>query len=130
MSRGVLVAFDFGPEYITAQSRIGALAGPELCWEAPAALDRGLSFCATEEGQALVLEGLALMHYPRVETLVLALPAGEVEAHRAALEKTYTGSHDVRNTECRSQRLAVHVQRVAVLPRPVEAFLADAPSSP
>ena len=116
MSREVVVTLEFGRDSIAAHSRIGPQAGPEFAWEAPAAAADGTSFCATPEGHALVLEVLALMHFPNVATLRLALPAGEAEAHRARLEQAYTGSHDLRNTECRSQRLAVTVRRVAVVP--------------
>ena len=119
MSREVLIAIDFGREYINAQSRIGSNLGEELCWEAPAPVPGGPSFCATDECRALILEVLALMHFPNVDTLVLVLPASEVDAHRARLEQTYTAIHDVRNTECRSQRLRVHVRRVAVVPQPL-----------
>lgn len=128
MSRAVLVAFDFGRDYITAQWRIGSSAGSDLCWEAPAPIAGGPSFCATDECRALILEGLAIIHFPNVDTLVLAVPASEVETHRRHLEQTYTGTHEVRNTECRSQRLTVQVRRVVVVPQPLDAFLA-APSS-
>jgi hypothetical protein len=123
MAREVLVTFDFGLESITARSRIGPLAGPELCWEAPAPAAGGPLFWATEDCHALVLEALAVMHFPNVDRLVLALPASEVEAHRARLEQAFTGNHDLRNTECRSQRLAVHVRRVSVVPQPLGEFL-------
>lgn len=74
------------------------------------------AFWETAEGHALIQEVLAVSHLPNVNRLVPTLPAGEAEAHRALLEQRYTGLHDVRNTECRSQRLRVRVRRVCVVP--------------
>lgn len=126
MSRAVVIAFEFGSETISAHSRIGALAGTELHWEAPPPAADGTPFWATDECHALILEGLAVMHHAHVDTLVLALPAGEVEAHRERLERACAGRHEVRNTECRSQRFTVHVRHVKVVPQPLEDFLRDA----
>jgi hypothetical protein len=117
MSREVLVAFDFGRDAVTVQSRIGPHAGPELAWEAPEALADGPAFCTTEDGRALILEALAIVHFPKVDTLVLALPAAQAETHRAELQQAWQGAHDVRNTECRSQRLTVNVRNVSVVAR-------------
>jgi hypothetical protein len=116
MSSDVRIAIDFGPDTISAQWRIGSRDGEAFCWEAPVPVPGGLPFHATDDGHALILEVLALVHFPNVDTLVLALPAPEVETHRARLQQACTGVHDVRNTECRSQRLAVRVRRVEVVP--------------
>lgn len=118
MSREVVVALEFGRETISACSRIGPQLARELSWEAPDAA----SFAATEDGEAFVSEVLALMHLPNVDRLVIGLPAAAVEAQRAALVEKFTGLHDLRNTECRSQRLAVNVRRVEVVAAPSGAL--------
>ncbi|AMO22541.1 hypothetical protein GCM10027034_29480 [Ramlibacter solisilvae] len=118
MSREVVVAIDFGGEYITAKWGIGSQPCAELCWDAPVREPGGPAFWETDDCHALILEALAVAHFPNVDRLVLALPASEADAYRSGLEQTYTGIHDVRNTECRSQRLAVQVRRVAVVSQP------------
>lgn len=115
MSRQVVVTIAFGPESISAQWRIGSQHGSELCWEAPVRPPAGPPFWATDDGHALILEVLAITHFPNVDTLVLALPPGDADAHRVRLEQAYTGAHELRNTECRSQRLKVQVRRVEVV---------------
>lgn len=116
MSRDVSVTIAFGNETISAKWGIGSEDGEELCWETPVRQPGAPAFWETDDGHALILEVLALMHFPNVDTLVLALAASDVEAHRSRLERTYTGVHEVRNTECHSQRLVVRVRMVAVLP--------------
>ena len=111
------MTIDFGEDAISARWGIGSAEAAELCWEAPRREPGAPAFWDTEDGHAFVLEVLALAHFPNVDALVLALPAGEVAAHRSRLERTYAGLHDVRNTECRSQRLGVQVRRVEVVPR-------------
>jgi hypothetical protein len=118
VSREVTVTIVFGRETITAQWAIGSQPGAELAWEAPEQAPGAPAFWETDDGHAFILEVLALTHFPNVDALVLALPAGDVDAHRPRLEQTCRGMHDVRNTECRSQRLSVHVRRVDVVPHP------------
>jgi hypothetical protein len=117
VSREVTVTIVFGRKTITAQWAIGSQPGAELAWEAPVQEPEAPAFWQTDDGHAFILEVLALTHFPNVDALVLALPAGDVEAHRPRLEQTYRGTHDVRNTECRSQRLNVQVRRVDVVPQ-------------
>ena len=114
MSRETVVTIDFSGECIVARSAIGEQHAGELRWDAPS----GPAFWATEDGHALIQETLAITHLPNVDALVLILPDDEVGAHRSRLELLYTGLHDVRNTECRSQRLRVRIRRVCVVPRP------------
>ena len=117
MSREVTVAIDFGGETTSAKWGIGSEDREELCWEAPVRQPGAPAVWETDDGHALILEVLALAHFPNVDTLVLALPASDVEVHCPHLQRTYTGVHEVRNTECRSQRLTVRIRRVAVVPR-------------
>jgi hypothetical protein len=121
VSREVSVTIVFGRETITAQWAIGSQPGAALAWEAPVQAPGAPAFWETDDGHAFILEVLALTHFPNVDALVLALPAGDVGAHRPRLEQTYRGIHDVRNTECRSQRLTVHVRRVTVVAQPQAA---------
>ena len=130
MSRDVSITIDFGSETISAKWCIGSEDGEDLWWETPVRQPGAPAFWATDDGHALILEVLALTHFPNVDTLVLALPASDVEAHRSGLEQTYTGVHEVRNTECRSQRLVVRVRRVAVVPRPLVADSAKRQGGP
>lgn len=123
MSREVVVTLEFGRETISAESRIGAQVARELSWEAP----EDPAFATTEDGQAFCFEVLALMHLPNVDRFVLALPGADAEAQRARLVNTFTGAHDLRNTECRSQRLAVHVRRVDVVAAPLSAPRSGSP---
>ena len=124
VSREVTVTIVFGRETVTAQWTIGSQPGTELAWEAPGQAPGAPAFWETDDGHVFILEVLALTHFPNVDALVLALPPAEADAHRARLEQTYRGTHDVRNTECRSQRLSVHVRRVTVVPQPHAARLA------
>lgn len=121
MAREVVVAIDFGVECITAKWGIGTQQGAESCWEAPARMPGGPAFWETEDGHAFILEVLAVTHFPNVDVLMLTLPDRDADAHRTRLEQAYTGLHEVRNTECRSQRLNVQVRRVAVMPQPLQA---------
>ena len=118
MSRETVVAINFCGACITARWAVGEQHAGELRWDAPVRDPREPAFWQTEDGHALILETLAVSHLPNVDKLVLTLPAGDVDAHRPRLEQLYTGLHDVRNTECRSQRLRVRVRRVCVVPQP------------
>lgn len=118
VSSEVTVTIVFGRETITAQWAIGSQPDTELAWEAPVQAPEAPAFWETDDGHAFILDVLALTHFPNVDALVLALPAGDAEAHRPRLEQTYRGTNDVRNTECRSQRLSVHVRRVTVVAQP------------
>lgn len=118
MAREIVVAIDFSGDGVTAQWAIGEQPAGALRWDAPPREATGPAFWLSEEGHALIEEVLAVSHLPNVDSLVLTLPAGEAEAHRALLERRYTGLHDVRNTECRSQRLRVRVRRVCVMAGP------------
>jgi hypothetical protein len=120
MDREVVVAIDFGVECITAKWRIGPQQGAESGWEAPVRMPGGRAFWETEDGHAFILEVLAVTHFPNVDVLMLTLPDRDCDAHRSRLEQAYTGLHEVRNTECRSQRLTVQVRRVAVVPQPLQ----------
>ena len=115
MSRNIVVTLEFGREAIAARSRIGDRDGLALAWEAPQRAEDDPAFCATAECEAFILDALAVMHHANVDLLVLALPPGEVEAHAGRLGQACTGRHAVRDTECRSQRLAIHVRRVEVV---------------
>lgn len=118
MPREIVVAIDFGGECIAAKWAIGEQHAGELRWDAPLPEAGAPALWETAEGHALIQEVLAVSHLPNVDRLVLTLPASDVDAHRALLEQRYTGLHDVRNTECRSQRLRVRVRRVCVAPQP------------
>lgn len=120
MTREVVVAIEFGAECITAKWAIGPQQGAESCWEAPLRKPDSPAFWDTEDGHAFILEVLAVAHFANVDVLMLSLPARDCDAHRSRLEQAYTGLHEVRNTECRSQRLSVRVRRVAVVPQPLQ----------
>tara|TARA_R110002049_G_scaffold305798_3_gene503284 strand:- start:119 stop:508 length:390 start_codon:yes stop_codon:yes gene_type:complete len=129
MSREIVIAIDFGGECIAARWAVGEQHVGELRWDVPVRAPGEPPFWATEDGHALILETFAMTHFPNVDRLVLTLPAGDVDAHRAPLEQRYTGLHDVRNTECRSQRLRVRVRRVCVEPQsPASPATANAPA--
>lgn len=114
MPREIVVAIDFSGDDVAAQWAIGEQPAGALHWDAPPREAAGTAFWLSEEGHALIEEVLAVSHLSNVDSLVLTLPAGATDAHRATLERRYTGLHDVRNTECRSQRLRVRVRRVCV----------------
>ena len=117
MSREIVVTIDFSTAYIVAQWAVGTQHAGELRWDAPVREPGEPAFWETETGHALIQETLAVTHFPHVDVLTLILPTDDdVAAHRSRLEQRYTGLHDVRNTECRSQRLRVRVRRVCVMP--------------
>lgn len=118
MSRETVVTINFCGECITARWAVGEQDAGGMHWDAPPREPGQPAFWQTAEGHALILETLAVAHLPNVDKLVLTLPAGDVDAHHARLEQLYTGLQDVRNTECRSQRLRVRVRRVCVVSQP------------
>ena len=128
MSRETVVTIDFGEQRITASWAIGEQHAGGMHWDAPPRAPGQPALWASEDGHALILETLAVAHLPNVDRLVLALPSGDADTHRPRLEQRYMGLQEVRNTECRSQRLRVRVRRVCVVPHPlIPSASANAP---
>ena len=123
MSRAVSAALDLAPHGISAWSRIGAHPGPEFCLELPAPHADAPIAWGSEESDALVLEALAIMHLPVIDTLMIGLPADWTHADGEFLKRKYTGRHVVRNSECRSQTLSVTIRHVLLAHEPAQAFL-------
>lgn len=109
MSHPVIVTLAVVDGCLAARSRLGAHDGPEVFLAAPSTPDAPWWEC--DEAHELVLEALALLHLPRIDTLVFASDRSGAEAHER-LRCRYAGTHVVRNTECRSQTLAVAVRQV------------------
>ena len=118
MAREIVVTIDFSTACIVAKWTVGTQHAGEMRWDAPVREPGEPAFWTTETGHALIQETLAVTHFPHVDVLTLILPAEDVDAHRPRLEQLYRGLHDVRNTECRSQRLRVRIRRVCVIPPP------------
>jgi hypothetical protein len=132
VSQAVIVGVEVGPERLDVYSRLGASEGPALAFEAPPDA-ASPQFWRSAEFDTLLLELLALMHLPRIDTLVVALPGASTEQAGELLPRRCEGEHVVRNTECRSQTLTVTVRRVLVVQRAVQeevARLAAAASRP
>jgi hypothetical protein len=114
VSEAVIVGVELGPERLDVFSRLGANDGPALAFESPAEA-ASPRFWRTGEFDSLLLELLALLHLPRIDTLVIALPPESAAEAGATLPGRCQGEHVVRNTECRSQTLTVTVRRVLVV---------------
>jgi hypothetical protein len=123
VSESVIVGVEVGAQRVDAFSRLGANEGPVLAFEAPPPA-AAPQFWRSEDFDALLLELLALLHLPRIDALVIALPAGQADGAARVLPSRYAGEHVVRNTECRSQTLAVTVRRVLVVERSAEQAVA------
>jgi hypothetical protein len=118
MSHAVVVTLDLGPERVDAISRIGEREGPQSSFALDAASP---DFWPGDAGHEVVLEIFALLHFPVIDTLVLRLGAESTDDRDTALQQKYAGRHIVRDTECRSQQLAVTVRRVLVERAPAAA---------
>ena len=127
MSRETVVTIDFSGDPLSARWAIGEQHAGEMHWDAPVREAVAPAFWETEDGHALIQETLAVAHLPNLDKLVLILPADDVAAHAPRLEQNYAGLNDVRNTECRSQRLRVRVRRVCVVPPSAATASSSAP---
>lgn len=113
MSNAVTVTLALADGCLTARSRLAAHDGPEALLSAPGVAQGSAAWWDSSESHELVLEALALLHLPRIDTLVFAF-ADDHSAAGERLQRRYIGTHVVRNTECRSQTLSVCVQAVAL----------------
>lgn len=123
MSEAVIVGVELGPERLDVCSRLGAREGPALAFDAPGEA-ASPDYWHSDAFNAVLQELLALLHLPRIDTLVIALAPASAAAAADVLPGRLTGEHVVRNTECRSQTLAVTVHRVIVASGSAEEAIA------